>query len=171
MQHHVPRELPSRIPPPPRPRKNKCRANGRVKDRFATEIDAKMALAQIQAKDSSKRSKTEQRVYECDACKGFHMTSWKNPPRMIPTAIEQPTKKKVIAPQVEEGILALLNAMFLSMGSTEDYNAKVAKRIQAEVDGNPTLLERIIINEVNANYLDARAAQLIADVVTETLAS
>ena len=41
---------------------------------------AKIALANIGRKDSSKRSKNERGFYPCPKCKGFHLTSRRPPP-------------------------------------------------------------------------------------------
>lgn len=45
----------------------------RMKRRYRDEIAAKLALANIQAKDSPKRPKTEQRAYPCGG--HWHLTS------------------------------------------------------------------------------------------------
>lgn len=59
-------------PPPPKRKQKKCPSG---KFRYADEISAKIALANIQWKDSARRGKMEKRVYECPDCKGFHLTS------------------------------------------------------------------------------------------------
>lgn len=48
----------------------KCR-----KRKYRSEIDAKIVLARIQAKDSSTRGYTERRVYYHTACHAWHLTS------------------------------------------------------------------------------------------------
>lgn len=42
--------------------------------RYRTEIDAKLALADIQHRDSSTRLHMEQRAYRCTECRGWHLT-------------------------------------------------------------------------------------------------
>lgn len=46
-----------------------------AKQRFRTKLDAKLALAKIQAKDKSWRPKMEKRFYWCQPCSGWHLTS------------------------------------------------------------------------------------------------
>ena len=46
-----------------------------TKIRYRDEIGAKFALASTQAKDGSRRPKTERRAYRCPTCKGWHLTS------------------------------------------------------------------------------------------------
>lgn len=43
------------------------------KVRYRTRLDAKIALASTMAKNSAKRN--EVRIYWCQECKGFHLTS------------------------------------------------------------------------------------------------
>lgn len=46
------------------------------KRRFATEIDAKIALSRIdRAGDDQDRQKVPSRAYRCKSCKGWHLTS------------------------------------------------------------------------------------------------
>lgn len=45
------------------------------KRRFPSKIDAKMAMADIMARDSTSRSHQEKRIYFCPKCKGYHLTS------------------------------------------------------------------------------------------------
>lgn len=45
------------------------------KVRYKDDLDAKIALANIKHKDSSRRPKQECRVYHCPRCKGWHTTS------------------------------------------------------------------------------------------------
>lgn len=140
------------------------------KRQMPEEIDALMVLASIQKKDSSTRTKMEKRHYECEHCKHWHLTSWERPPIRRESAPEPaPIKPQVVAPDIEDGLLALLNEMFLRIGATEEYNAGVAKRIQREVDSNPSLIERIIKNEIQSNYMDGRAADIIAEVVVANI--
>lgn len=46
-----------------------------TKHRHQTRVDALIALADIQRKDSPRRPKTENRAYRCPNCKGWHLTS------------------------------------------------------------------------------------------------
>lgn len=46
-----------------------------AKRRYRDKIAAKLALASIQADDSSARPKTERRAYRCPRCRGWHLTS------------------------------------------------------------------------------------------------
>jgi len=50
-----------------------CRVTGKA--RWADELDAKIALASVHARDSSRRITAEQRSYRCQFCKGWHLTS------------------------------------------------------------------------------------------------
>lgn len=45
------------------------------KVRYRDEIKAKLALAQIQAKDRPHRDRVEKRAYHCPTCRGWHLTS------------------------------------------------------------------------------------------------
>lgn len=45
------------------------------KRRYRDELAAKLALATVQRQDKTKRPKTEARVYRCDQCKAWHLTS------------------------------------------------------------------------------------------------
>ena len=45
------------------------------KKRFATKQEAKIRLKQIKGQSDDKREKTPLRVYLCDVCNGFHLTS------------------------------------------------------------------------------------------------
>jgi epoxyqueuosine reductase QueG len=45
------------------------------KTRYRDAIAAKLALASTARRDGSRRSKLESRVYRCDQCKGWHLTS------------------------------------------------------------------------------------------------
>lgn len=42
---------------------------------YRDEIAAKLALAKVRHKDSSRRPKTEARTYRCDRCHRWHLTS------------------------------------------------------------------------------------------------
>jgi hypothetical protein len=46
-----------------------------TKWRYRTRVDALLALARIQRRDSSGREKQEQRAYHCSRCFGWHLTS------------------------------------------------------------------------------------------------
>lgn len=46
-----------------------------VKVRYRTEVDAKIAMANIGAKDNPARAKTERRAYRCPKCAGWQLTS------------------------------------------------------------------------------------------------
>lgn len=45
------------------------------KVRYRDEIAAKLALASVQHKDGSRRSKSEKRLYHCPCCNGWHLTA------------------------------------------------------------------------------------------------
>lgn len=45
------------------------------KVRYDDEIDCKLALANMIARDSTRRFKVEQRAYLCPFCEGWHTTS------------------------------------------------------------------------------------------------
>jgi len=45
------------------------------KQRYRAHVDALLALARIQWLDDPDRPKQESRVYRCDRCFGFHLTS------------------------------------------------------------------------------------------------
>lgn len=47
------------------------------KRRYRDQVDAKIALANIQWRDNARRQKTETRLYRCPHCKGYHLTSKK----------------------------------------------------------------------------------------------
>lgn len=52
-----------------------CRTNKR---KFKTELDAKIVLAELQARDQGQK-----RIYKCSLCGGFHITSQdRNPPKI-----------------------------------------------------------------------------------------
>ena len=46
-----------------------------TKRRFRSEIDAKIVLSRVQWQDKPTREKVEQRVYRCNICRGYHLTS------------------------------------------------------------------------------------------------
>lgn len=46
-----------------------------TKRRYRSRVDALLALARIQYRDSSNRDKREQRAYRCSRCFGWHLTS------------------------------------------------------------------------------------------------
>src|SRR6478735_5334226 len=46
-----------------------------TKWRYRSRVDALLALARIQYRDSSNRDKQEQRAYRCTRCFGWHLTS------------------------------------------------------------------------------------------------
>lgn len=46
-----------------------------TKRRHRTRVDALIALAAIQGRDNSTRSKSERRAYKCPQCRGWHLTS------------------------------------------------------------------------------------------------
>lgn len=148
-----------------RSRNSKCAG----KRQFNDEIDAMLVLAKISRKDSSGRPKTEKRPYLCEHCHKYHLTSWERPPMWLAEKAPQSAGKKVKAPQIESGLVILLNEMFASLGSTEEYNANVAHRIQQEIDAAPLLIERIIRNNIQDSYMDSRAADLIAEVVVANI--
>lgn len=150
-----------------RSRNPKCSGKRQFKD----EIEAMLVLAKISRKDSSGRPKTEKRPYLCEHCKKYHLTSWEQPPAWLNERTDQQKAENKFhkAPQIEVGLVILLNEMFSSLGSTEEYNANVARRIQQEVDAAPTLIERIIRNSIQENYMDSRAAAIIAEVVLDNI--
>lgn len=45
------------------------------KKRYYSMLEAKLALADLERKDSTRRGKQERRAYYCKFCKGYHLTS------------------------------------------------------------------------------------------------
>ena len=45
------------------------------KRRYRSRVDALLALATIQARDDTRRGKTESRAYRCPDCRRWHLTS------------------------------------------------------------------------------------------------
>lgn len=50
-----------------------------VKVRYRDRIAAQLALAKIERQDKAGRPKTESRIYRCERCGSWHLTSWKEP--------------------------------------------------------------------------------------------
>lgn len=48
------------------------------KQKYSSNLNAKLALMKIQKKDSSKRVSSETRTYYCSTCKGWHLAGVKN---------------------------------------------------------------------------------------------
>ena len=54
---------------------------GCAKVRYRNRVDALIALARIQFRDKPTRAKSETRVYRCERCYGYHLTSKPYRPR------------------------------------------------------------------------------------------